>query len=186
MKKLIPFTLLSLYVISPLAVAREQKTLVYVNQNFGFNVPGYKYEQTELPCDIDKNLVELLIKDSTKTGLTMEPVNTAEKVHNGTIPVLVIDIEQLALGKEYSFGTKTTDKLPKVQVTAGILLGQELKTAKHTCAIATLNELTPSSDILDLGVNLSVCDATQKCLRDLSKDIIEWAAPLVIPVNIDK
>jgi len=179
MKKLLSITLLSLSVLAPVAVAKEQKPLVYVNKNFGFNVPGYKYEQAELPCDIDKNLVELLIKDGTKSGLTMEAVDTAEKVHNGTIPVLVIDIEQLALGKDYSFGTKGKEHLPKVQVTAGIIQGQELQTAKHTCAIATLNELTPSSDVLDLGAYMSVCSVTQKCLRDLSKDIVEWVTPQV-------
>ena len=179
MKKLLSLTLISLYAFAPVLGASEQNPLVYVNKNFGFNVPGYKYEQSEFPCDIDKKLVELLIKDSSKSGLTMEPVDTAEKVQNGTIPVLVIDIEQLALGKDHSFGTKGKEHLPKVQVTAGIIRGQDLQTAKHTCAIATLNELTPSSSVLDLGVYMSVCSATQKCLKDLSKDIVEWASPLV-------
>lgn len=180
MKKRLPFTLLSLSILSTFAVvAGEEKPLVYINQNFGFNVPGFKYAQSELPCNIDKNLVQMLVKDGEKSGLQMEAVNTAEKIHNGSTPVLVIDIEQLALGKDYSYGTTASDNLPKVQVTAGIIMGKELSTAKHTCAIATLNELTPSSDVLDLGVNLSVCDATQKCLRDLSKDIVEWVVPQV-------
>ena len=179
MNKLLPLTLICLSAFTPVLIASEQNSLVYVNQNFGFNVPGYNYAQAELPCEIDKNLVELLVKDSAKSGLTMEPVNTAEKVNNGTIPVLLIDIEQLALGKDFSFGTKTEDNLPKVQVTAAILRGEDLQTAKHTCAIAVLNELTPSSNILDLGVNYSICSATKKCLKDLSKDIVEWASPLV-------
>lgn len=179
MKKSLCITLLGVYLLTSVGAANPLKPRVYVNQNFGFNVPGYKYAQEEFPCDIDKKLVDLLIKDSAKSDIDMQAVSTADKVNNGTIPVLLIDIEQLALGKDYSFGTKATDDLPKVQVTAGIIKGDDIQTAKHTCAIATLNELTPSSDVLDLGVYMSVCSATQKCLQDLSKDIVEWVSPQV-------
>jgi hypothetical protein len=52
--------------------------------------------------------------------------------------------------------------------------------AKHTCAIMTLNEFTPSTNILDMGsTGTTVCSATRKCLRDLSKDVVEWMAPQV-------
>lgn len=179
MKKSLYVTLFGLYALTSVGVADPQQALVYVNQNFGFNVPGYKYAQDEFPCDIDKKLVELMISDSAKAHINMQAVSTADKVNNGTIPVLLIDIEKLALGKDFSFGTEAKDNLPKVQVTAGIIHGEELQTAKHTCAIATLNELTPSSDVLDLGVYMSVCSATQKCLQDLSKDIVEWLSPQV-------
>ena len=150
----------------------------YINQNLGFNVPGYKYSQSEFPCDIDKNLVALLLEDGKKAGIRMEAVNTADKIRNGVIPVVAIDVEQLVLGsKEHTYGTESHSTLPKVQVTAAVIKGEGLVTAKHTCAIATLNELTPSSSVLDLGTNTSICSVTRRCLRDLSKDIIEWVAP---------
>jgi hypothetical protein len=172
--------LLCLSILSPLSYSAEQNNVIYINENMGFNVPGYKYAQSEMPCDIDKNLVSYLIEDSAKANLDMQAVSTAEKVNNGTIPVLLIDIEQLALGKEHSYGTTARDNLPKVQVTAALLIADQLETAKHTCAIATLNDLTPSSDILDLGVSYSICSATKKCLKDLSKDIVEWVVPQVL------
>lgn len=157
------------------AVAEPQ---AYINENFGFNVPGYKYSQAEYPCDIDKHLVSLMVEQAKKSGLVLEPAKTADKLRNNVIPVVAIDIEQLVLGsKEYSYGATGSSTLPKVQVTAAVIKGQDLTTAKHTCAIATLNELTPSSNVLDLGTNATVCSATRKCLKDLSKDIVEWVAP---------
>lgn len=158
--------------------AAAEQPQAYINQNLGFNVPGYKYSQAEFPCDIDKNLVALLLEGGKKAGIRMEATKTADKIRNGVIPVVAIDIEQLVLGsKEHTYGTETHSTLPKVQVTAAVIKGDELVTAKHTCAIATLNELTPSSSVLDLGTSSSVCSVTRKCLRDLSKDIIEWVAP---------
>ena len=182
MKKLIHVTLISLCILAPAINANEHQTQVYVNQNIGFNVPGYKYEQSEFPCNIDKTLVNLLIEKGTKANLKMEAVLTTEEINNDIIPVLLIDIEQLALGQKYTFGTKTKSNLPKVQVTAGILKGKgmPMETAKHTCAIATLNELTTSTDVLDLGhTGTTVCSATKRCLQYLSKDIIEWLEPQV-------
>lgn len=179
MKLLLVFTLLCLCILSPLSFSAEQKNIIYINENMGFNVPGYKYAQSEMPCDIDKNLVNYMIEDGAKVNLDMQAVSTAEKVNNGSIPVLLIDVEKLALGKEHSYGTTAKDNLPKVQVTAALLIADQLETAKHTCAIATLNMLTPSTDILDLGVNYTICSATQKCLKDLSKDIVEWVVPQV-------
>lgn len=161
------------------AWAGEQDPKVYINQHLGFNVPGYKYTQSEMPCDIDKKLVEYLITDGRKSSLSMESVSTAEKIRNGVIPVLAMDIEQLVLSKDFRFGDRSDHPLPKVQITAAIIKGKEMETAKHTCAIATLNEFTPNSNILDLGTTISVCGATHKCLKDLSKDIIEWVAPQV-------
>ncbi len=179
MKTLMRITLLAMCVIAPAINAAEQKPLVYINKNLGFNVPGYKYTQSEMPCNIDIQLVAMLEKYGAKAGLDMETVSTIDKIQNGTIPVLLMDIEQLVLGKDYQFGDKTKHTLPKVQVMAAVTKGTEIQTAKHTCAIATLNEFTPSSSVLDLGVPVTVCSATKKCLRDLSKDIIEWLAPQV-------
>jgi hypothetical protein len=154
--------------------------LVYINKNLGFNVEGYKYGQSEFPCNIDTVLVQNLIERSKAEGIRMESVATADKIRNGVIPVLAIDIEQLVLGENFRFGAKGQSNLPRVQVTAALVTGKgdnDFVMAKHSCAIATLNELTPSSNVLDLGTVATVCSATHKCLRDLSKDIVQWIAP---------
>ncbi len=153
--------------------------LVYINQNIGLNVKGYKYKQSEFPCDIDKVLVSNLVEQAKSDGIRLEPVATADKILNGVVPVVAIDIEQLVLGnEERQFGTKQTNTLPKVQVTVALIKGKDdMVTAKHTCAIMTLNEFTPSTDVVDLGSGVTVCSATRKCLRDLSKDVVEWVSP---------
>ena len=157
----------------------DKAPLVYVNKNLGFNVKGFKYKQSEFPCDIDKVLVENLVEQAQKNGIRMEPVSTAAKIRNGVVPVLAIDVEQLALGQNHQFGTKRDSNLPKVQITAGLLKGKDnMVTAKHTCAIMALNEFTPSSNILDMGSNgVTVCAATRKCLSDLSQDVVQWIEP---------
>lgn len=157
--------------------------LVYINKNLGFNVKGYKYAQAEYPCDIDKVLVENLISRAKSEGIRLEAVSTADKIQNGIVPVLAIDIEQLVLGdQEHKFGTKQSSNLPKVQITAALVKSKDnFLTAKHTCAIATLNEFSPTSDVTDMGSNgVTVCSATRKCLRDLSKDVVEWIVPQVM------
>jgi hypothetical protein len=123
--------------------------------------------------------VENLVQQAQANGLMFEPVTTAAKIRNGVVPVLAIDIEQLVLGDQHQFGVKQDSTLPKVQVTAALVKGKDsIVTAKHTCAIMTLNEFAPSSDVLDLGSNgVTVCSATRKCLKDLSKDVVEWVAP---------
>ena len=161
------------------APAEPERPLAYINQNLGFNVPGYKYSQSSFPCDIDKELIKNLIEDGAEAGLDLQAVGTPDKIRNGKIPVIAMDIEQLVLGEEFKFGTRTNNTLPKVQVTAAVIKGDTMETAKHTCAIATLNEFTPSSSVLDLGTTVTVCGATRKCLRDLSKDIVDWAAPQI-------
>lgn len=155
--------------------------LVYINQNIGFNVKGYKYKQSEFPCDIDKVLVSNIVDQAKRDGIRIEPIGTADKILNGVIPVVAIDIEQLVLGsEERQFGTKQSNTLPKVQVTVALIKGKDdMVTAKHTCAIMTLNEFTPSTNVLDLGNGVTVCSATRKCLKDLSKDVVEWVSPQV-------
>ncbi len=181
---LIPLLIVSLGVAAaPESAPQGAKTpLVYVNQNIGFNVKGYKYKQSEFPCNIDKVLVDNLVEQARSDGITLEPVGTIDKILNGTIPVLAIDIEQLVLGNEKrQFGTKQSSNLPKVQVTVALVKGKdEMVTAKHTCAIMTLNEFTPSTNVLDLGnTGTTVCSATRKCLKDLSKDVVDWMLPQV-------
>ncbi|WP_331346093.1 hypothetical protein [Cellvibrio sp. UBA7661] len=164
------------------AAPNAKEPLVYINQNIGFNVKGYKYKQSEFPCNIDKVLVKNLVEQADKDGIRLEPVSTADKIMNGVVPVVAIDIEQLVLGDgRRQFGTKQTSTLPKIQVTAAVIKGKDdMVTAKHTCAIMTLNEFTPSTDILDMGnTGATVCSAARKCLKDLSKDVIEWVAPQV-------
>ena len=161
--------------------SRPELRQVYINENFGFNVEGYKYEQSELPCEIDRVLVEKIIQRAPSSGLDVEAVHTADKIHNGEVPVLAIDIEALVLGsEEYTYGTHHTSNLPSVRVTAALFdkaLPNGFSNAKHSCAIATLNELTSSSNILDMGTGHTVCSATRRCLTDLSNDIIDWVAP---------
>lgn len=178
---LLPALLYSLGVVAEPepAVLDAKAPQAYINQNIGFNVKGYKYTQSEFPCDIDKVLVSNLVEQAKRDGIRLEPVSTADKIFNGVIPVVAIDIEQLVLGDEKrQFGTKQSSTLPKVQVTAALIKGKDnMVTAKHTCAIMTLNEFTPSTSVLDLGSGVTVCSATRKCLRDLSKDVVAWVSP---------
>lgn len=152
---------------------------IYLNQNLGFNIEGFKYTQSEFPCAVDKMLVENLLEQGAQQRLTIEATDSASKVHNGSIPVIAIDIEQLVLGEKFKFGTKTRSNLPKVQVAVALIKGESYEIAKHSCTIATLNELTPSTSVLDLGTTATVCSATRKCLKDLSKDIIQWVKPQI-------
>lgn len=171
---------LSLLAVSTAGAAQPK---VYINQNLGFNVEGYNYTQAEFPCNLDTVLVQQLINHSKTAGIQMEAVSTLDKIRNGVIPVLAIDIEQLVLGENFRFGAKSTSTLPRVQVTAALITGNgeaDIVSAKHSCAIATINEFTPSSNVLDMGTyGVTVCSATRKCLRDLSKDVVQWIAPQV-------
>lgn len=173
-----PMLLLAASESAPLS---DKAPLVYINQNIGFNVEGYKYKQTEFPCDIDKVLVSHLVEQARNDGIRLEPVGSTDKILNGVVPVVAIDIEQLVLGDgERQFGTKQNNPLPKVQVTVALIKGKnDMVTAKHTCAIMTLNEFTPSTNVLDLGTSTTLCSATRKCLKDLSKDVVAWVSPQV-------
>lgn len=169
-------------VIAVPTMAEPAKTAqIYLNENLGFNVEGYKYEQSELPCAIDKVLVQKIIERGPKKGIDIEAVSTADKIVNADRPVLAIDIEALVLGSEkHTYGTDSHSNLPSVRVTAALLdknLPEGFTSAKHSCAIATLKQLTNRSDVLDQGTVETVCSATHKCLNDLSKDIVEWVAP---------
>jgi len=172
--------LAALFSSAAIASAEER---IYINENMGFNVEGYKYEQEAYPCNIDKVLVEQIIERGRKNNLQIEAVSTADKINNGTIPVIAIDFDALVLGsEEYTYGTKSNSNLPSVRVTAALIspqLEQGHSIAAHSCAIAHLSDLTPASSVLDLGTTHTVCSATHRCLRDLSKDIVEWVAPQV-------
>lgn len=181
-------SLLMLALVFPfLALAAEpvpelgaKAPLVYVNKNLGFNVKGFKYKQSEFPCEIDKVLVENLVEQSKIQGIRLEPIGTADKINNGVIPVLAIDVEQLVLGAR-QFGTNQESTLPKVQITAALVKNKNnIVTAKHTCAIMSLSEFTPATSVTDLGTyGVTVCSATRKCLKDLSKDVVEWIQPQI-------
>lgn len=156
----------------------QSQAKAYINQNIGFNVKGYKYKQSEFPCNVDKVLVELIVKRGAKDGIAIEPVGTIDKIQNGVVPVIAIDIEKMVISddKEGQFGA--TDNLPMMQVTAAVVKGEDIVTAKHTCAIINLNEFTPSNNVLDLGTpGVTYCKAMRKCIRELSKDVIDWAGP---------
>lgn len=175
MKKFIQITLISLCIIAPTTNSNELKPLVYINKSIGFNVEGYKYQQPALPCDVDIHLVELMRKRGNKSGLTMEVVEGKEKIKNGTIPVILIDIEQLSLRQSKTYGESNNFNLPKIQITAGILKGDEIQIAKHTCAMTKEDKFTmPTDKILLNHPNISICSEAQKCLKDLSKDVVFW------------
>lgn len=168
--------------MSVTAFADNSRPQVYLNENLGFNIKGFNYKQSQFPCEIDKHLIEGLVQRSKDKGLMMEPVSTADKIFNGEIPVLAIDVEELVLNKEFRFGSKSTSNLPRVKVTAALIRGKEGKDvvmAKHSCAIATLNEFTPSSNVMDMGTAATVCSATRKCLNELTKDVVQWVEPQI-------
>lgn len=180
MKPLNLFALVLLGSLATVVSADERPAQVYLNENLGFNVEGYNYDQ-ELPCEIEESLVSKILERAEKRGLAMQAVSTADKIKSGDTPVLAIDIIGLALGsEEFTFGMHSSSNLPAVKVTAALIHATEpnsVVTATHSCAIASLNELTPSSSVLDLGTPYTVCSATQRCLNDLSNDIIQWVAP---------
>ncbi|MFO1368870.1 MAG: hypothetical protein U1F46_07740 [Marinagarivorans sp.] len=159
---------------APWAAAAPSK--VYLNENVGFNVKGYKYTQKTFPCEVDKKLMVSMLDQGKKQNIPMELAGTPEKLRNGAIPVIAVDIEQLALGKEgFNYTRSKNNSLPMIQATAAIITGGNMVSSKHTCAFATLNEFTPASSVLDLGTSTTVCRAMSKCATDLGKDIMTWA-----------
>jgi len=154
-------------------------TPVYLNANIGFDVTGFNYQQPEFPCDVDKQLAEFIVKKGADQGLSVQTVTTSDKVHNTTIPVLAIDIEQLVLTEDVQYGTKSTQVLPKIVLKTALNMNGDVTLAKHQCAIATLSEFTSSSDILDMGTVATVCSAVRKCSREVSDDVVAWLSPLV-------
>ncbi len=175
-------TVLATVVITP-AVAEETPT-AYINDKLGFNVEGYKYAQSELPCNIDAILVEKIIEGAKSNNLIIEATHSAEIIHNSNVPIVAIDIEALVLGSDkYTYGTKSHSNLPSVKISAALIKkGDEesINIATHSCAIATLKQIVPapSSNILDLGApGVTVCKATKRCLNDLSKDVVKWLEP---------
>ena len=182
MKKLV-FTPLLVMVLSSLslpALAETTPKELYLNKDLGFNVEGYKYNQASLPCDIDKFLVDDIVHRGAEENIKVNVVGNGDSIPNTGAPLLAIEINALSLGKDkFKFGVRNDSVLPAVKVTAGLISGNgedDMILAKHSCAIATLQELNPnnSSNILDLGTyGTTVCDATQKCLKNLSKDIVQ-------------
>lgn len=148
---------------------------VYLNENVGFNVKGFKYTQKAFPCEVDKKLMVSMLDQGKKQNIPMELAGTPDKLRNGTIPVIAVDIEQLALGKEgFNYTRSKNNSLPMIQATAAIITGGNLVSSKHTCAFAALNDFTPASSVLDLGTSTTVCKAIRKCATDLGKDIMTW------------
>ncbi len=160
------------------AVAQSPAKQIYLNENIGFNVSGYNYAQAEYPCDLDKVLVEQIVRRGESQGIDIEAVGTADKLFSGERPVLAIDIDGLVLNEDFSFGMRTQSTLPSVRVTAALIKEDSpdgFITAQHSCSIATLSHFTPSSSVLDMGAyGHTVCSATRTCLRDLSRDIVRW------------
>lgn len=152
----------------------------YLNQNIGFDVPGFKYEQEQYPCNVDELLVEQIVQQGNEQHLKVVATDPKGDIYNKGIPVMAIDINALVLGSDdHNYGAQTNSNLPSVKVTSVLIEKNRFKggyvQANHSCAIATLKEFTPSSDVLDMGVNVTVCGAVEKCLEDLSKDLVNWA-----------
>lgn len=181
MKTLLYITLLSLCMVNATTLhAKDSNPLVYVNKHVGFNIEGYNYKQPALPCDVDKRLVELLVKKADNADIDMQIVDSKEKVENGDVPVVLIDFEQLTLGEDHNYGTEANFNFPKIQINAGVLKNQELQTAKHTCAIALSTPSVMPTDVVKYNVPaVSICTEAQKCLEDLSTDVVDWLKPQV-------
>lgn len=184
MLSLISIVAMSLVSNNVLAGSGATEKQLYLNKNLGFNVKGYNYNQKELPCNVDSYLVNDIVSKGKKENINITTVGTGDTIAKSDIPVLAIDIDHLALGKKgFNFGKKgSTSVLPSMKVTVGLFQGKDKGgdvLAKHSCAILTLNQVSPAnSGILDMGTyGMTVCDATRKCLHDLSKDIVDWVAP---------
>ncbi len=177
MRSLHYFTAACILTAAPLCLANENTVNLYINKNIGFNVEGYKYTQQEFPCDLDHLLVNHLLEESQQRHLDAEAVATADKINNGVIPVLALDVDQLVLTEEVQYGPKSHHPLPKVKVTAALVKGEDSVTAPHMCAITALSEFTSSSNILDMGTVATVCTAVNRCLQRLSDDVVDWLEP---------
>lgn len=179
MKYLTPISILALTLAAPFVTAASLSAdapLIYVNENFGFNVKGYKYEQSEIPCEIDKNLVASLIERGAEKNIRIEAVKTADKIRSKKVPVLLVDIDGLILGGKHSYGMKKSNDLPSIKITTALVNNAKNTHTleSHQCSIMALHEFSPSSSILDMGNTATVCSATRKCVKDLSKDLVEW------------
>lgn len=84
MNRLVVVSCLLCMVWGPWVTAAPNK--VYLNENVGFNVKGYKYTQKEFPCEVDKKLMVSMLDQGKKQNIPMELAGTPEKLRNGTIP----------------------------------------------------------------------------------------------------
>ncbi|MCF2948968.1 hypothetical protein L0668_12675 [Paraglaciecola aquimarina] len=175
-------SVLSMYLLASSAFAQDKE--IYLNRDLGFNVEGYNYNQKELPCEVDKYLVKDIVSRGKQQNLVITTVGTGDSIAKSDAAVLAIEIDSLSLGKKgFNFGANNENNvLPAMKVTVGLIKGSEqggTVLAKHSCAILTINQVSPgSSSVLDMGTyGMSVCDATHKCLNDLSKDIVDWVMP---------
>ncbi len=162
----------------------EGSAALILNKNLGFNVKGFNYDQKQFPCDIDKVLIEKIVEKAKNDKLIVKTSGDSKVINKATIPVLAIDIDGLSLGdKGPKYGKNVDTALPSVKATVALIdknSAEGFVTAKHSCAIATISEVTPAagSSVLDLGgFGVTVCSATHKCLNDLSSDIIDWVKP---------
>lgn len=161
------------------SVLAEKNADLYINQNIGFNVEGYKYTQQEFPCQLDQLLVSHLIDESEQRQIQARAIGSYEEINNGVIPVLAIDVEQLVLTEDVQYGPKSQHPLPKVAVNTALVVGDEVVMQPHSCAITALSEFTSSSNILDMGTVATVCTAINRCVNRMSDDIIEWVQPKI-------
>ncbi len=169
----------------PTLAAAGSKPKVLLNQDIGFAVKGYKYDQESFPCNIETMLVERIVKDGKRSDIDIEPVSLANLPPSDS-PILAIDIQRMSLGsKEHAYGVKNkrVSRLPSIGVQVALVSGQgsdaTVLTAKHSCAFVNFNQLNPTiTSVLEIGApGLSICDVTRKCLIELSDDIVDWLEP---------
>ena len=159
----------------------ETAPTVLINTHLGFNVEGYKYKQSEIPCDIDTTLVEDLVRNGLKENIRMEAVSTADRIISPSAPLLAIDIDGLILGsEEHSYGDSSSSHLPSIKVSSALMHPKDknfLHTSQHSCSILTLSEFSTGSGVMDLNSGVTICSATRKCVNEVSKDIVKWLSP---------
>lgn len=153
-------------------VSGNAKT-VYINENVGFAVKGYSYEQDGLVCDIDKYLVTALVDKAAAKNINL--VRT--KVVSQQGPLLALDIESLVLGQNERAYIGNNAVEPKIGVAAGLLIkgrAPELTAISQQC-VAFSDQMALSN----AAAGGSNCSSLNKCARRMSGDIIDWLAPQI-------
>lgn len=184
MKTAAPLQGLALMLAGLTCLCRAE-TEVYLNQHIGFDVEGYHYQQKAFPCEMDRRLIRHLIDQGPHDQIRFVATDGTGDIYHQGIPVLAIDINALVLNEEHVYGTRAHSYLPRVKITSALIeknrFTEGYVQAQQRCAIATLNELTPSSSVLDLGVSSTICGAVDKCLLDLSKEVTGWVSSQLKP-----
>lgn len=146
---------------------------VFINENVGFAVKGYSYEQDGLVCDIDNYLINTLVDRAAEKNINLVRVKTAAQQG----PLLALDIESLVIGQNKRDYVGNNAVEPEIGVAAGLLVkgrAPELTTISHQC-VAFSDQVALSNT----AGGSSNCSNLNKCARRMSGDIIDWLAPQI-------